>query len=278
MAGAADTTSFWDRRAAAWERRAEAIEQHLTSYGRHGIDALALAAGERVLDVGCGTGSGTVALAQRVGPGGSVVGVDLAPAMVAAARRRVEAEIGNVSFLVADAESAALSGFDAAYARFALALFADPVAGLANIGRALRPGGRIACLDWGPRQDNPWMTVPRLAVAQTLGIAPPVMTSEYDLPGALRRQHAVFDRAGFAGTDVRAVTGERRISDATVAEDITTLFEEGGGLSDTWPTLDRGTRDRCIDAVIAAIAPYRRSSGWSLPGCAVLAVASRPTS
>lgn len=272
----AETKSFWDRRAPTWIHRAEVINEHLASYGRRGVEALALVGGERVLDVGCGAGYATLELAERVGDGGHVVGVDVAPAMIAAAERLVRATANNVSFMIADAACAEFAGFeefDAAYARFSVALFDDPVAGLANIRRALRPGGRLVCLIWGPRQENPWMYVPRLAAAQILGIEPPELTSDHGLHSALLRLRDMLEGSGFDEIDVQVVTGARRISDATVTEDITTLFEEGGGLSDTWPALDKRTRRRCIDAVVAAMAPYRTPWGWSLPGCAVLGAA-----
>lgn len=279
MAGEAETRLFWDRRAPIWLRRAGVINEHLAVYGSRGIEALALVGGERVLDSGCGAGYATLELADRVGDSGHVLGVDVAPAMIAAAERLVGATAPNVSFMVADAACAevagvvGVAGFDAAYARFSVALFDDPVAGLAKIRRALRPGGRFVCLNWGPRQENPWMYVPRLAVAQVLGIDPPELTSDHGLPSALLRLRDMLELSGFDEINVRVVTGARRISEATVSEDIATLFEEGGGLSDTWPALDERTRRRCVDAVVAAMAPYRKPPGWSLPGCAMLGTA-----
>lgn len=273
MTREAETRSFWDRRAPTWLRRAGVINDHLAIYGRRGIEALALVDGERVLDVGCGAGYATLELAERVGDSGHVVGVDVAPTMIAAAERLVRATANNVSFTIADAACAEFAGFDAAYARFSVALFADPVAGLVNIRRALRPGGRFVCLNWGPRQENPWMYVPRLAAAQVLGIEPPELTSDHGLQSALLRLRDMLEQSGFVEIKVQVVTGARRISDATVSEDIATLFEEGGGLSDAWPTFDERTRRRCVDAVVAAMAPYRKPWGWSLPGCAVLGAA-----
>src|SRR5207253_10378748 len=103
-------------------------------------------------------------LAARVAPGGDVVGVDISPAMVAAATRRAAAaDVTNVRFVAADAQTETLGGdFDAVYSRFGVMFFSDPVAAFANIGRSLRSRGRLACAVWAQLADNPWMFVPTL--------------------------------------------------------------------------------------------------------------------
>src|SRR5690349_19154631 len=119
---------FWDRRAEAWERRADSLGTPSDAYGIPAMGALPGAPGERVLEIGCGPGTTAVELAERVGPSGEVVAVDISPAMVAAATRRAAAAgITNVRFEAADAQTADLGGpFDAAYSRFGVMFFADP--------------------------------------------------------------------------------------------------------------------------------------------------------
>jgi ubiquinone/menaquinone biosynthesis C-methylase UbiE len=113
--------------------------------------ALAAAPGERILDVGCGPGFYCAELIEEVGPEGSVVGVDASPQMLGLAARRCEGH-GNVVFHQADATSLSIEGvgFDGALCVQVLEYVADMAAGLAELYRALRPGGRVVIwdVDW----------------------------------------------------------------------------------------------------------------------------------
>jgi 3-hydroxyacyl-CoA dehydrogenase/SAM-dependent methyltransferase len=130
----------------------------------HGDEAIRLeppSPGDRVLDVGCGFGDSAQQLAQIVGPEGSVLGVDVAPRFVAAAREEAAAAgVANVRFDVADVELTQFAQtFDYAFARFGTMFFANPVAAFRNVCRALEPGGRFVCVVWRRKLDNPWMHV-----------------------------------------------------------------------------------------------------------------------
>ena len=107
--------------------------------------------GERVLDVGCGPGFYCAELAEEVGPEGSVVGVDPSPAMLELAGRRC-AELGNVELRAGDADRAgrADADFDAAICVQVLEYVAETRGGLAELHRALKPGGRVLVwdIDW----------------------------------------------------------------------------------------------------------------------------------
>jgi arsenite methyltransferase len=115
-------------------------------------EALAAKPGERVLDVGCGPGFFAAELLERVGPKGSVLGIDQSPDMLAAATKRCEA-FGNAEFREGDALSLPVEDgdFDAALSVQVLEYVKDATAALAEIRRALRPGGRVVIWDsdWG---------------------------------------------------------------------------------------------------------------------------------
>ncbi|MGW5455462.1 class I SAM-dependent methyltransferase [Nocardia sp. NPDC003979] len=116
---------------------------------------------DRVLDIGCGAG-GTTREAARVAVEGEVLGVDVSEVMVGQARRiSVEEGVGNVGFEVADAQvhPFAAGSFDLCISRFGAMFFADPVAAFRNIGRALRPGGRLVVMVWQGSEHNEWVTV-----------------------------------------------------------------------------------------------------------------------
>jgi len=111
------------------------------------LDAVGPAPGARVLDVGCGRGDTTIAAARRVGPSGLVLGVDARLTLLEDARSRAaDAGLGHVGFLHADTQSQRFAPlrFDVIVSARGLDVFADPAAGVANLVRALRNGGRLA--------------------------------------------------------------------------------------------------------------------------------------
>lgn len=133
--------------------------------------------GEKLIDVGCGAGASTFALAAAVAPGGNVLGVDISTPLVERARaRQRELAIGNVGFLVADAQAHRFEPFayDMIASRFGVMFFSDPVAAFRNLAGALRKGGRIVFASWAAADVNPWFSVPSRAIAARLGAPPPV--------------------------------------------------------------------------------------------------------
>lgn len=115
---------------------------------RRGAKALAVKAGDRVLDVGCGTGTFAASVGPVVGPSGEVVGVDLSETMVAEARRRT-AGAGSLCFEVADAGTLPFpdSAFDAAHMERVLLYIDRPDAAVSEMLRVTRPGGRLALVE-----------------------------------------------------------------------------------------------------------------------------------
>ncbi|PZQ49863.1 MAG: hypothetical protein DI556_10430 [Rhodovulum sulfidophilum] len=170
------------------------------------LAACAAAPGESVLDIGCGAGGSTRALAREVSPGGAVLGLDISEPLLAAARERTEAP--NVRFEQADAQTATLpaAAFDLAASRFGVMFFSDAVAAFRNIGAALRPGGRLAFVAWAGAEHNPWFALPARLAQARLGAMPPAPP---EAPGPLAFQDAtrvlgLLASAGYVETDARA--------------------------------------------------------------------------
>ena len=117
----------------------------------------AVAPGEKVLEVGCGTGAATVPLAEAVGGTGEVVGIDISEPMLAAARERIsQSGLRNITLLRADAQVHAFepNRFDLIASRFGVMFFADPVAAFRNLLGAMRPGGRLCFACWASLEEN----------------------------------------------------------------------------------------------------------------------------
>ncbi len=133
-------------------------------FTRHSDVALGrhpLAKGSSVVDVGCGFGDVTAAIARAVGPDGLATGVDVAERFIDVARRDAEAErIGNARYLRLDVQKDDLGGaYDAAFSRFGTMFFGSPVAALRNVRAALKPQGTLCMVVWRRREDNPWVHV-----------------------------------------------------------------------------------------------------------------------
>jgi SAM-dependent methyltransferase len=151
--------------------------------GAHGEEALRLfppQPGQRVLDIGCGFGDTTQRIAGLVGPAGEAVGIDAAPRFIEdAVREAAQAGVANARFLIADVQEtlSGEAGFDMAFSRFGTMFFANPVAALSNVRRALVPGGRLVMVVWRRRIDNDW-----LYRAQTIVEGIVARPEEYDEP------------------------------------------------------------------------------------------------
>ena len=128
----------------------------------HGDAAMQMsppAAGDRVLDIGCGFGDTTQQLAALVGPEGHATGVDVSePFVEASIAEAKEAGVENVDFFATDVQVGDLGGpYDYAYSRMGVMFFANPVQALRNIRSALRPGGQLVAVVWRRKLDNEWL-------------------------------------------------------------------------------------------------------------------------
>jgi SAM-dependent methyltransferase len=203
----AQQITYWNEVGSVpWVELQDLLDNQVEPMGRAVIEALALDAGERVIDVGCGCGQTVLALADRVGPQGKVAGVDISAPMLDVARRRA-ADLPQAELLQADAQTFAFeaAAFDAIHSRFGVMFFDDPTAAFANMRRALRPGGRLAFLCWRAMAENPIMTAPAQAAARHL---PPPQPPAPGAPGPFafadpERVRAILDEAGFADVELK---------------------------------------------------------------------------
>jgi len=200
--------NYWNQDAGpVWVRNQASLDEQIGVHGEHAIARLAPRPGERILDVGCGCGETAVAIGERVGAEGAVLGVDLSEPMLARARERAAAAgLAHVRFQAADAQDTDLGAgaFDAVFSRFGVMFFGEPEVAFANLRRALRPGGRLAFVCWGPVGENAWVRVPMQAAAPFL---PPQAPPDPTAPGPFafadaERVRRILQAAGFAAIEV----------------------------------------------------------------------------
>lgn len=161
----------WDEMARPWLEASPDLEKALQPVLQALLPAANLAHGETVLDVGCGTGPSLLAAAEAVGETGRITGIDVAPPLLARAAERVPA---NVELINGDAGAHAYeeAAFDVVMANFGIMFFEDNLAAFSNLRRAVRPGGRLAATVWGLPADNPWFSMPRKIIDETVADVP----------------------------------------------------------------------------------------------------------
>jgi SAM-dependent methyltransferase len=191
-----------------WVANIAATEALLEPLSARLMTRAAPQSGERALDVGCGGGRTSLALAEAVGPRGHVTGLDVSGPILAVARQR-GAGVANLDFVQADAATAELgrARFDLVLSRFGVMFFADPVAAFVNLRRCLKPGGRSVFMCWRAMEDNPWLAAP---AAVAFAILPPPEPPDPHAPGPFaladgERTRGILQAAGFGTVQLEPV-------------------------------------------------------------------------
>jgi ubiquinone/menaquinone biosynthesis C-methylase UbiE len=142
----------------------------LTHHSAKVFPSLAVKEGDRVLDVGCGFGDTAIQFAGTVGPEGSVVGIDCCSGFLEFAHKDAAAAgVDNVEFIEGDAQFHPFEPeFDFCFSRFGTQFFENPVAGMKNMRRALKPGGTMTMIVWRKIEDNPWLGLPKEIIMRYL--------------------------------------------------------------------------------------------------------------
>ncbi len=160
----ADQLAYWNGDAGdKWARLQARLDDLFAPISAAAVAAAAPRPGEHVLDIGCGCGATVLALAEAVGPGGRVTGVDISAPMLAVAERRLAAaNLPQATLVEADAASEpfAPASVDLVFSRFGVMFFDAPAEAFTNIHRALKNGGRLAFACWRPFKGNPWFHIP----------------------------------------------------------------------------------------------------------------------
>jgi SAM-dependent methyltransferase len=257
-----------------WAAHADHFERALAAYHDRLFGTAAIGDDDRVLDIGCGTGQ-TARDAARIASTGSVLGVDLSSAMLEIARQRAATDgLSNVDFLQADAQIHPFEpgSFDVAIGQTSATFFGDRVAGLANIARALRAGGRLALLTWQPFAANEWIRdfSAALAAGRDLPAPPPDAPGPFTLadPDVIR---SVLTEAGYSDIAVDAAKATMWFG-----HDAGDAFQVVSGLLG-WMLdgVSGADRDRALDDLRATIAAHASPDGVLYDSAAWLTRATR---
>ncbi|PZV37435.1 class I SAM-dependent methyltransferase [Mesorhizobium kowhaii] len=250
--------ALWnDASGKAWVEMQPILDEILAPFERLVVDAGYPGEGGNVLDIGCGAGATTLAMARRVGDDGRCVGLDISQPLVALAteRTRVE-EVANASFEVGDAQAYALESghFDAIVSRFGVMFFDDPVAAFANIRQAARRGGKLAFVCWRSPVENDFMTTAARAAAPFL---PPAPAPDPDAPGQFAfadgaKVKRILEASGWSSIEVEQADILCQIAEGDLMTFVTRLGPVGAALRE----VDRATAEKITAVLPAAFAPF----------------------
>jgi SAM-dependent methyltransferase len=259
-----------------WTVHADRYDAACRRYDRCLIEGAHIAATDRVLDVGCGTGISSRD-AANIAVEGSVTGVDLSARMIAEARRRsTAAGLTNTKFVVGDAQVYPFdhAAFDVVISRFGAMFFGDPVAAFTNLARALRDDGRLALLTWQELANNDWVLTLRdtLAAGRSLPEPPTGTPGPFGLadPNDARR---VLTAAGFDDVEMAQVREPMYLG---ADGDDAFSFVSGLGLTrGLLSELDDRTRESALEALRNRLNAHATSDGVLLGAAGWLITARR---
>ena len=261
--------TYWNSEAGVrWAAMQARIDTMFAPLTEAAMERAKLVAGEKVLDVGCGSGATSLEAARYVGPEGQVLGVDVSkPMLKIAARRADHGNFAQLAFLENDAAVMRFEGnFDVLLSRFGWMFFADPVAAFTNLRTALKPDGRVTFVTWQRLSKNPWFLEPVLAIREVVPADPaepkpdPLAPGPFAFADAERIKKTLAD-AGFSAIEVEPLDTNMRLAspgDIGGAADFATQIGPGSRLI---AEAKEGKRPAILESIKRALARHDSPEG-----------------
>ncbi len=258
----------WDRCAAGWNDKSPIIRGWLRPATDLMLDMAGLKPGFRVLDVAAGAGDQTLDIAERVGPEGSVLATDLSPQILAlAAANARQSGVSWIETLVADGEFLGVpeASFDAAVCRLGLMFFPDPLKGLREMHRALKPGGRASAMVFSTPDQNPCVALLMATAMKHAGLPPrdpfqPGGPLSLGQPGLLER---LFATAGFSDVAMTKVAAPFRLP--SVEDYLDFVRTSASPVVEILSRLDASGQQAAWDDIASKLKSFDAAQGWEGP-------------
>tara|TARA_R110001592_G_scaffold363372_1_gene686132 strand:+ start:254955 stop:255803 length:849 start_codon:yes stop_codon:yes gene_type:complete len=263
-----------------WAQDDDIMARLLLPVSKALLDHAPIAGSQRALDIGCGGGSQSLMLAQRLSADARVLGVDISGPLLEVARNKIttDGKAAQLDFLQADAASYAFEpdSFDLLFSRFGVMFFDDPVAAFSNLRRAMTADGQLAFSCWQGMKSNEWTWIPIQTALQHL---PPPEPPVPNAPGPFAfanpaRLESILTEAGFTDIRLQPFNTALRISEAATlgqaVQELTRIGPMGRLLQDQ----TQQTLDKVFPALETALQPYFREGALELDSAIWLVTAA----
>ena len=268
----------WNRVAGGWEKWDRLFDEQMAFLNHRLVADARLHAGMNALDLGSGTGYPALLGAQTVGTTGSVVGMDLAEHMLAAAdRKATRLGLTNVSFRTGDVTSLPFepNSFDAVTSRFCLMFLPEIPKAASEIARVLKPGSWVAAAVWSAPEKNPSIGLSMTAIKQVIELPPPDPTA----PGIFRLAKpgelaGLFQQAGLVDATDQEFLAEW--SYASVDEYYTSLMEIAAPVQNLMAKLTDAQKQDVKQRITQAASNYTRAGRIIFPMAVRIVTARKP--
>ncbi|MGX9357520.1 class I SAM-dependent methyltransferase [Roseobacteraceae bacterium S113] len=273
----------WNALARPWIDHEEPIEKAHSPIKDGLLDRAALEVGEKILDLGCGSGALSLDAADKVGPDGSVIAFDIAEAFVSRVTERAR-DRRHVQSVQGDAQRYDFNGAncDVVVSLFGTMFFDHPKSAFANIGKALSPGGRIVFVTWAGPQHNPWFSVPGRALAEAL---PEMPKPDPSAPGPMAFANIemvsnLLTETGFS--EVTAEEVDTHLTPMGAAADITSMMLAIGPFRGAVskfgnPETETVLLDTIRESMIDGYSAFSTGDGTKVPARVIYYTATRVT-
>lgn len=273
-----DTRQNWDKAAAGWDKHAPAIRTWLKPSTEAMLHMAGISTGHAVLDVAAGAGDQTLDIAAKVGPEGRVVASDISEKILAhAAQNALQAGHANVKTHLADGEhlDLAVNSFNAAVCRLGLMFFPNPLAGLGQIHRALKPGGRFCSMVFAGPEQNPCLRILMMTAMRHAGLPPrdpfqPGGLVSLGKPGAI---DALFEKAGFSAVATTRMDAAFRMP--STAHYLDFIRDAAGPILQILAPLDANAKAAAWADMAEQLDVYQTAEGWAGPNTLLLTVGQK---
>lgn len=277
MADVEEVATVWDAVAPAWDASVDYVNDHAAEATAALLDGVDVHPGDRLVELAGGPGTMGARWSELVGPDGSVLVSDLAPAMVAAASRRLAglANVDTARLDLVDIDRTDASA-DVAICRFGLMFVMQPEAAFAELYRILAPGGRLGAMTWAGMQHNPWVALVGMAVGMhgLMPGGPPIGPGGLFSLAEPDQLTALAEGAGFEASAVREVAVDFAAPDVDTHLDRVTSL--AGPLASVWRDATAAQREAVRRSVADGAEQFRTGSGYVFPGRALVLSATRP--
>lgn len=280
----AEQVEYWNGEAGKrWAQDDDTMARLLRPVTEALLDHAAVEGSKHALDVGCGGGSQSLMLAERLGAGAEVTGVDISAPMLAVAAAKAEAPATGraaLQFTRADASEHDFkaNSFDLVFSRFGVMFFDDPQGAFSNIRRAMQPRAKLAFCCWQPLKENAWTWIPLQAALQHL---PPPEPMPPNAPGPFaladaERTRDILANAGFEGIDLQAYRPTLRIGEGPSLAQAARELARIGPVARLLAGQPEATLARVFPAMEKALAPYYKDGALQLSAAIWLVTGHNP--